>query len=249
MTAQDRCDSGLTPARPQPIVERIARPAGRDSRRFRLHLRRHLGHLVIGGLVGCSSPAGDRVPRSWPSGRRTSSAASRSRSSSRSSRSSFAIIFAVIGALGRLSDRGADLRRGDAVRVARPRHAADRPDHLHLPGAAAVFGSSCRRSSCGIFALAFNYGAYMTEIFRAGIQAIPRGQSEAAAALGMTDRRTHAPDRPAAGDPDRHPRHRQRVHRDDQGLRARVASSASRSCSGGRAPSGSAIASGPSRRW
>jgi polar amino acid transport system permease protein len=38
---------------------------------------------------------------------------------------------------------------------------------------------------CGIFALAFNYGAYMTEIFRAGIQAVPRGQVEAAQALGM----------------------------------------------------------------
>jgi len=32
----------------------------------------------------------------------------------------------------------------------------------------------------GTFALAFNYGAYMTEVFRAGIQAIPRGQLEAA---------------------------------------------------------------------
>ena len=42
----------------------------------------------------------------------------------------------------------------------------------------------------GIGALAFNYGAYMTEIFRAGIQAIPRGQIEAAAALGMTERLT-----------------------------------------------------------
>ncbi len=40
----------------------------------------------------------------------------------------------------------------------------------------------------GVFALAFNYGAYMTEVFRAGIQAIPSGQLEAAAALGMTDR-------------------------------------------------------------
>ncbi len=42
----------------------------------------------------------------------------------------------------------------------------------------------------GIVALAFNYGAYMTEIFRAGVQAIPRGQIEAAAAIGMTDRLT-----------------------------------------------------------
>ena len=42
----------------------------------------------------------------------------------------------------------------------------------------------------GIMALAFNYGAYMTEIFRAGIQAVPRGQIEAAGALGMTDGQT-----------------------------------------------------------
>jgi polar amino acid transport system permease protein len=42
----------------------------------------------------------------------------------------------------------------------------------------------------GVSALAFNYGAYMTEIFRAGIQAVPRGQLEAAAALGMQERTT-----------------------------------------------------------
>jgi polar amino acid transport system permease protein len=41
----------------------------------------------------------------------------------------------------------------------------------------------------GIIALSFNYGAYMTEIFRAGIQAVPRGQREAAQALGMPERR------------------------------------------------------------
>jgi polar amino acid transport system permease protein len=39
----------------------------------------------------------------------------------------------------------------------------------------------------GIIALSFNYGAYMTEIFRAGIQAVPRGQREAAEALGMPE--------------------------------------------------------------
>jgi polar amino acid transport system permease protein len=41
----------------------------------------------------------------------------------------------------------------------------------------------------GIFALAFNYGAYLTEIFRAGIEAVPRGQREAAQALGMGESR------------------------------------------------------------
>jgi polar amino acid transport system permease protein len=40
----------------------------------------------------------------------------------------------------------------------------------------------------GIIALSFNYGAYMTEIFRAGIQAVPGGQREAAQALGMQER-------------------------------------------------------------
>jgi polar amino acid transport system permease protein len=38
----------------------------------------------------------------------------------------------------------------------------------------------------GIVVLGLNYGAYMTEIFRAGIQSVSHGQSEAAEALGMT---------------------------------------------------------------
>lgn len=38
----------------------------------------------------------------------------------------------------------------------------------------------------GVFALGINYGAYMSEIFRAGIQSVGRGQTEAATALGMT---------------------------------------------------------------
>jgi len=40
----------------------------------------------------------------------------------------------------------------------------------------------------GIVGIAFNYGAYMTEIFRSGIEAVPHGQSEAAEALGMSYR-------------------------------------------------------------
>ena len=38
----------------------------------------------------------------------------------------------------------------------------------------------------GTLALGLNYGAYMTEIFRAGIQSVGGGQGEAADALGMT---------------------------------------------------------------
>jgi polar amino acid transport system permease protein len=37
-----------------------------------------------------------------------------------------------------------------------------------------------------VIAMAVCYGAYMGEIFRAGIQSIPKGQMEAARSLGMT---------------------------------------------------------------
>lgn len=38
----------------------------------------------------------------------------------------------------------------------------------------------------GVLALSLNYGAYMTEIFRAGIQSVSRGQWQAASALGLS---------------------------------------------------------------
>ena len=38
----------------------------------------------------------------------------------------------------------------------------------------------------GVLALSLNYGAYMTEIFRAGIQSIHHGQNEAAISLGLS---------------------------------------------------------------
>jgi polar amino acid transport system permease protein len=38
----------------------------------------------------------------------------------------------------------------------------------------------------GVLGLGLNYGAYMTEIFRAGIQSVGHGQAEAADALGMS---------------------------------------------------------------
>ena len=41
---------------------------------------------------------------------------------------------------------------------------------------------------CGVAALALNYGAYLTEVFRAGIQAVPNRPDEAARALGITGR-------------------------------------------------------------
>jgi len=42
----------------------------------------------------------------------------------------------------------------------------------------------------GVLAIAIGYAAYMAEIFRAGIEAIPRGQVEAARSLGLTASQT-----------------------------------------------------------
>ncbi|MCS7178207.1 MAG: amino acid ABC transporter permease [Anaerolineae bacterium] len=55
---------------------------------------------------------------------------------------------------------------------------------LGYPQLADIFTLS--EIQAGILALSLNYGAYMTEIFRAGLQAVGHGQYEAAAALGMT---------------------------------------------------------------
>ena len=125
---------------------------------------------------------------------------------------------ASIGALGRLSRNPYLNAIGFALRVAGPGHAAARPDLLRLPCAAAGSGIILPPSRPASSRSSFNYGAYMTEIFRAGIQAVPRGQREAAEALGMPERLDDAPDRAAPGRSHRHPGHRQRLRRDDQGL-------------------------------
>jgi len=99
----------------------------------------------------------------------------------------FATIFALIGALGRISTNPViysvatlyvSLVRGTPLVV----------QIFFVYSALPQFGIVLPAIVAGVFALSFNYGAYMTEVFRAGIQAVPRGQLEAAAALGMTDR-------------------------------------------------------------
>ncbi|MGH2938958.1 MAG: amino acid ABC transporter permease [Solirubrobacterales bacterium] len=42
----------------------------------------------------------------------------------------------------------------------------------------------------GVSALVFVYGAYMAEVYRAGIEAVPKGQMEAARSLGMSHLQT-----------------------------------------------------------
>ena len=40
----------------------------------------------------------------------------------------------------------------------------------------------------GVYGLTLTYGAYMAEVYRAGLEAVPRGQMEAARSLGMSHR-------------------------------------------------------------
>ncbi len=101
----------------------------------------------------------------------------------------FATIFAVVGALGRLSSISPIFATA-SLYVSMVRGTPLIVQIIFVYGALPQFGIVLPPLAAGVFALSFNYGAYMTEIFRAGIQAIPRGQIEAAAALGMTDRLT-----------------------------------------------------------
>jgi len=96
----------------------------------------------------------------------------------------FATILALLGALGRISQNPipnaiasfyVSLIRGTPLLV------QIYVIYFALPQLGVVLPAIV----CGIIALSLNYGAYMTEIFRAGIQAVPRGQREAAEALGM----------------------------------------------------------------
>jgi polar amino acid transport system permease protein len=50
----------------------------------------------------------------------------------------------------------------------------------------AIAGLRLNSLSAGVLGIALCYGAYSAEIFRAGIQAIHKGQTEAARSLGMT---------------------------------------------------------------
>ena len=70
--------------------------------------------------------------------------------------------------------------RTDRLCGADSRHAADAPALRPLLSAQAASWVA------GIGGLAINYSAYEAEIYRAGLQAIPQGQMEAALALGMS---------------------------------------------------------------
>ncbi len=170
------------------IVRLIAAQRARSTRNFRLTVAATwivLVGIIVGGLfvagkidVGFLSKWGGYILGGVPITIIVSVAAI-----------FFAIIFATLGALGRLSVRPVvygiasfyvSLVRGTPLIV------QILFIYLALPQIWSGF-AGIPALVLGVFALSFNYGAYMTEIFRAGIQAVPRGQTEAASALGMQD--------------------------------------------------------------
>src|SRR6516225_5625132 len=51
-----------------------------------------------------------------------------------------------------------------------------------------LFGLTLSPLVCGVVVLGFNGGSYMSEVVRAGLDAVPKGQREAALALGLPPR-------------------------------------------------------------
>lgn len=101
----------------------------------------------------------------------------------------FAIILALLAALGRLSSNPfiyalstfyVSLIRGT------PLYLQIFFFFLALP----QLGIVLKGLTAGVIALGLNYGAYMSETFRAGIASVSKGQREAAIALGMTPGQT-----------------------------------------------------------
>jgi polar amino acid transport system permease protein len=96
-----------------------------------------------------------------------------------------AVVLALLGALGRLSNNAiANGVSGFYISLIRgtPLLVQIFIWFLGLPRLGIILSPMV----AGILALGINYGAYMTEIFRAGMQAIGKGQHEAAQALGMS---------------------------------------------------------------
>jgi polar amino acid transport system permease protein len=99
----------------------------------------------------------------------------------------FAVVLALSAALARLS-RVASINSLASLYVSLMRGTPLFLQFIFIYSALPQFGPRFVLNAfpSAVLALSLNYGAYMSEIFRAGIQAVGRGQIEAAYALGMT---------------------------------------------------------------
>jgi len=180
----DKLDFAL--ANPGQIVATIAASRARSRRRFRL-IFGLTWLILVGGLVlslalsgkvdpGFISTWGPSIIGAVPLTLFVSVASI-----------ALAVVLALLGALGRLS-RNPVIYGIATLYVSLVRGTPLIVQIIFVYLALPQFGIVIDALWSGIFALGFNYGAYLTEIFRAGVEAIPRGQREAAAALGMQER-------------------------------------------------------------
>lgn len=102
---------------------------------------------------------------------------------------SFALAF-VLGVLGALARRSGfvPLRVLGAVYVEAIRNTPVLLQIFMIFFALPQLGLRLTAFGAGVAALGINAGAYLTEIIRAGLQAVPRGQVEAARSLGLRQR-------------------------------------------------------------
>ncbi len=96
----------------------------------------------------------------------------------------FAFVLGVAGALARRS-RIAPLRWAGATYVEAIRNTPVLLQLFMIYFALPEYGIRLGAFEAGVAALAINAGAYLTEIIRAGLQAVPRGQLEAARSIGL----------------------------------------------------------------
>jgi polar amino acid transport system permease protein len=107
-----------------------------------------------------------------------------------------AVVLALLGALGRLSKNPVafgisgfytSFFRGTPLIVQLFLIYVALPQVAQSLGSAALLNVLALTAfQAGVIGLGLNYGAYITEIFRAGIQSVGHGQAEAADALGMS---------------------------------------------------------------
>jgi polar amino acid transport system permease protein len=176
--------AGVPMARPEIIVEEIRQARSRARLRFRL-IFAFTWFVLVGGLAAAIASTGRVDPEFlakylplFLGGVPVTIVVS-------VASIVFAVMFAIIGALGRISTR-APIYATATLYVSLVRGTPLIVQIFFVYSALPQFGIVLPAFIAGVFALSFNYGAYLTEIFRAGIQAIPRGQLEAAGALGMT---------------------------------------------------------------
>lgn len=96
----------------------------------------------------------------------------------------FALVFGLVAGLGRIS-RNVVINRIATIYVEVVRGIPLLVQLFYIYYALGKFVQLPRFLSA-VIAMSFCYGAYLAEIFRAGIQSIPKGQMEAALAIGLT---------------------------------------------------------------